>query len=160
MIIPPPPGAPFSIPPTIRHKRVVRLVNNYRCIFFCVLYICCPLFLKPFSNVCRVILTNSFYFLFWAVRLTTENWTELFASVFRLSSDARNTRLTAHHEPWGSVDQTWVWPTNSGSWVLSCRSYHRWWSMGTTLIVDDPELTLVLSGTHLPTSEWWKAELA
>ena len=32
--------------------------------------------------------------------------------------------------------------------------------MGATLIVDDPELALVLSGTHLLTSEGWKAELA
>ena len=32
--------------------------------------------------------------------------------------------------------------------------------MGATLIVDDPELAPVLSGTHLPTSEGWKAELA
>ena len=32
--------------------------------------------------------------------------------------------------------------------------------MGTTLIVDDPELARVLSGTHLPTSEGGKAELA
>ena len=29
--------------------------------------------------------------------------------------------------------------------------------MGATLIVDDPELAPVLSGTHLPTSEGWKA---
>ena len=28
------------------------------------------------------------------------------------------------------------------------------------LIVDDPELASVLSGTHLPTSRGWKAELA
>ena len=32
--------------------------------------------------------------------------------------------------------------------------------MGATLIVDDPELAPVLSGTHLPTSEGWNAELA
>ena len=32
--------------------------------------------------------------------------------------------------------------------------------MGATLIVDDPELAPVLTGTHLPTSEGWKAELA
>ena len=32
--------------------------------------------------------------------------------------------------------------------------------MGANLIVDDPELALVLSGTHLPTSKRWKAELA
>ena len=32
--------------------------------------------------------------------------------------------------------------------------------MGATLIVGDLELALVLSGTHLPTSEGWKAELA
>ena len=32
--------------------------------------------------------------------------------------------------------------------------------MGATLIVDDPELVLVLSGTHLSISERWKAELA
>ena len=32
--------------------------------------------------------------------------------------------------------------------------------MGVTLIVDDQELAPVLSGTHLPTSERWKAELA
>ena len=38
--------------------------------------------------------------------------------------------------------------------VLSRRSYHQWWSMGATLIVDDPELAPVLSGTHLPTSEF------
>ena len=31
---------------------------------------------------------------------------------------------------------------------------------GSNLIVDDPELAPVLSGTHLPTSEEWKAELA
>ena len=30
--------------------------------------------------------------------------------------------------------------------------------MGATLIVADPELALVLSGTHLPTSKGWKAE--
>ena len=28
------------------------------------------------------------------------------------------------------------------------------------VIADDPELAPVLSGTHLPTSEGWKAELA
>ena len=44
--------------------------------------------------------------------------------------------------------------------VLSRRSYHQWWPMGATLIVDDPELAPVLSGTHLLTSEGWKAELA
>ena len=32
--------------------------------------------------------------------------------------------------------------------------------MGATLIVDDPELAPVLSSTHLPTTEGWKAELA
>ena len=32
--------------------------------------------------------------------------------------------------------------------------------MGATLIVDDSELALVLSGIHLPISEGWKAELA
>ena len=32
--------------------------------------------------------------------------------------------------------------------------------MGATLIVDDLELALVLSGTHLPTSEGGRAELA
>ena len=32
--------------------------------------------------------------------------------------------------------------------------------MGATLIVDNPELAPVSSGTHLPTSEGWKAELA
>ena len=32
--------------------------------------------------------------------------------------------------------------------------------MGTTLIVDDPELARELSDTHLPTLEGWKAELA
>ena len=32
--------------------------------------------------------------------------------------------------------------------------------MGSTLIVDDPELVPVFYGTHLPTSEWWNAELA
>ena len=31
--------------------------------------------------------------------------------------------------------------------------------MGVTLIVDEPELAPVLSGTHLPTLEGWKAEL-
>ena len=31
--------------------------------------------------------------------------------------------------------------------------------MGATLTVDDPELASVLSGTHLLTSEGWKAEL-
>ena len=32
--------------------------------------------------------------------------------------------------------------------------------MGANLIVDDPELAPVLSGTHLPTLEEWKAGLA
>ena len=32
--------------------------------------------------------------------------------------------------------------------------------MGATLIVADPKLVLILSSTHLPTSEGWKAELA
>ena len=32
--------------------------------------------------------------------------------------------------------------------------------MGATLIVNDPELSPVLLGTHLPTSEGWKAELS
>ena len=32
--------------------------------------------------------------------------------------------------------------------------------MGATLTFDDPELAPVLSGTHLPTSEGWKTELA
>ena len=32
--------------------------------------------------------------------------------------------------------------------------------MGTMIIVDDPELALLLFGTHLPTSGSWKAELA
>ena len=32
--------------------------------------------------------------------------------------------------------------------------------MGAILIVDDPELALLLSGTHSPTSERWKTELA
>ena len=32
--------------------------------------------------------------------------------------------------------------------------------MGATLIVNDPELALVLSSTHLPTLEGLKAELA
>ena len=32
--------------------------------------------------------------------------------------------------------------------------------MGATLIVYEPEFAPVLSGTHLPTSEGWKAELA
>ena len=32
--------------------------------------------------------------------------------------------------------------------------------MGATLIVDDLELAPVLSGTHLPSSKGWKAELA
>ena len=31
--------------------------------------------------------------------------------------------------------------------------------MGATLIVDDPELAPLFSGTHLPTSEGWKTEL-
>ena len=31
--------------------------------------------------------------------------------------------------------------------------------MGATLIVDDPELGPILSDTHLPISEEWKAEL-
>ena len=31
--------------------------------------------------------------------------------------------------------------------------------MGASLIVDDPELATVLSGTHLPTMEGWKADL-
>ena len=34
-----------------------------------------------------------------------------------------------------------------------------WWLMGATLIADDLELATVLSGTHLLTSEGWKAEL-
>ena len=53
-----------------------------------------------------------------------------------------------------------VRPTDPESLVLSRRSYRQWWSMGATLIVDDPELALVLSGADLPTSEGWKAELA
>ena len=32
--------------------------------------------------------------------------------------------------------------------------------MGAILIVDDPEFAPVLSGTHLPTLEGWKTELA
>ena len=32
--------------------------------------------------------------------------------------------------------------------------------MGATLIVDDPVLVPALPGTHLPTSEGWKAESA
>ena len=32
--------------------------------------------------------------------------------------------------------------------------------MGATLIVDDPELVPILSGTHLATSKGWEAELA
>ena len=44
--------------------------------------------------------------------------------------------------------------------MLSRRSYHQWWLMVATLIVYDPELATVLSGTHLLTSEEWKAELA
>ena len=32
--------------------------------------------------------------------------------------------------------------------------------MGASLMVDDSELAPVLSGTNLPTSEGWKAELA
>ena len=47
-----------------------------------------------------------------------------------------------------------------GILVLSSRQYHEWWSMGATLIVDDLELAPVLSGTHLPTSGAWKAQLA
>ena len=43
--------------------------------------------------------------------------------------------------------------------VHNRRSYHQWWSMGVTLIVDGPELAAVLSGTHLPASEEWKAGL-
>ena len=48
---------------------LLKLVNNYYCdIFFCISYSCCNLryllFLKPFLNVCRIILTNSFYLLF------------------------------------------------------------------------------------------------
>ena len=53
-----------------------------------------------------------------------------------------------------------VRPTGPGSQVLSRRSYHQWWSMGATLVVDDPELAPVLSGTHLPTSKGWKVGLA
>ena len=32
--------------------------------------------------------------------------------------------------------------------------------MEAAFIVDDPELAAVLSGTHLPTSDRWKADLA
>ena len=53
-----------------------------------------------------------------------------------------------------------VRPTDPGSYVLSRRSYHKSCSMGATLLVDDPELAPVLSGTHLPTSEGCKVELA
>ena len=59
-----------------------------------------------------------------------------------------------------SAQLTWARPTDPESKVRSRRSYHRWWSMGATLIVDDPELAPVLNGTHLPTPEGWKAELA
>lgn len=38
--------------------------------------------------------------------------------------------------------------------------YDQWWSMGATVIVDDPELGPALSGAHLPTSKVWKTELA
>ena len=43
--------------------------------------------------------------------------------------------------------------------VHNRRSYHQWWSMGVTLIVDGPALAAVLSGAHLPASEEWKAGL-
>ena len=46
-----------------------------------------------------------------------------------------------------------VRPTDLGLQVLGCLLYHQWWSMGATLILDDQELALVLSGTHLPTLE-------
>ena len=36
---------------------------------------------------------------------------------------------------------------------LAVSHIAQWWSMGATLIVDDPELVPVLSGTHLLTSE-------
>ena len=68
-------------------------------------------------------------------------------------------KLTTHHEPWGSVDQSkWVWPTHPRSQVPSHRSYHQWLSMGATF-VDDPELVPVLSGIHLLTLEGWKTGL-
>ena len=44
--------------------------------------------------------------------------------------------------------------------VTQCCSYPQWRLMGSTLIVDDPELAPVLFGTCLPTSEGWKPEFA
>ena len=49
-------------------------------------------------------------------------------------------------------------PTEPRSSVLSGRLYQSRWSMGATLIANDPELAPVLYGTYLPTSEGWKAE--
>ena len=33
-----------------------------------------------------------------------------------------------------------MWNTDTRSCILCRRSYHQWWSMGATLIGDDPEL--------------------
>ena len=59
-------------------------------------------------------------------------------------------------------------PEPSGSFnsvdmvIVSTRghlSYHQWWSMGATLIIDVLELAPVLSGSHLLILERWNAEL-
>ena len=47
-----------------------------------------------------------------------------------------------------------------GSLVFSRRPYHHPWPMEATLIVNDPELASVLSGTNLSTSEGWNVKLA
>ena len=61
----------------------------------------------------------------------------------------------------GSVDLVdMVLPTDPGTYELSRQSFRQGWSMVATLIVDGPELAPVLSGTHLPTSEGWRDELA
>ena len=68
------------------------LINNYCCcIFFCISYICCDfrclLFIKSFSNVCRIILTNSFYLLFLSSSFNDRNLDRAIY-FFWLSSDS------------------------------------------------------------------------
>ena len=95
------------------------------------------------------ILLSSFYY-HWTVSVSYE-------VLIILQLAKIKTHSTSHlNKPLNMIR---VRPTDPGLWACSRWSNHQRWTIRATLIIDDPELAPVLSGTDLPTSEGWKAKL-
>ena len=102
-------------------------------------------------------------FTLWSWNVTMRSFQDFFVKdCFATRNDLTDVRIFFFFKKKLTM-RTWIlrlrWPVSLGGTYeigIVCTnrtSYHQWWSMGATLIIDDPELLPVLPGTHLPTSE-------